>query len=72
MRIRNTDDYESHNDSFDEGYDAEGAIFFDYIYKLNTPQFKKVNRNQYGNGCDFKHQIIEYCGKNCYLPLDGY
>ena len=36
------------------------------------PQFNKVKRSQYGNGCDFKHEIIEYRGKNCYIPTKGY
>ena len=43
-------------------------MFNGYIYKLNTPQFKKVNRSQYGNGCDFKQKIFEYRGNNCFIP----
>ena len=27
---------------------------------------------EYENGCGFKHQIIEYRGKNCYIPSNGY
>ena len=71
-RFRNIDDFESYINSIDEGYDAEGAIFNGYFYKLNTPQFIKVNRNQFVNGCDFKHEIIEYRGKNCFIPTKGY
>ena len=40
--------------------------------KTDTPQFNKVNRSQYGNGCDFKHEIIEYRGNNCFTPTKGY
>ena len=36
--------------------------------KLNTPQYNKVNRSQYGNGCDFKHELTEYRGNNCFIP----
>ena len=70
--FRNFDDYESYINAIDEGYDAEDTIFNGYIYKLNTPQFNKVNRSQYGNGCDFKHEIIEYRGNNCFIPTKGY
>ena len=71
IRFREIDDYESYINSIDEGYDAEDAICNGYIYKLNTPQFKKRNRIQYGNGCDFKHQIKDYFGKNCCIPTNG-
>ena len=72
IRFRNMDDFESYINSIDEGYDADDCIFNGYIYKIDTPQFNKVNRSQYGNGCDFKHEIIEYCGYNCYIPTKGY
>ena len=72
IRFRNMDDFEAYFNAFDEGYDAEDALFNGYIYKLDTPQFNKVNRSQYGNGCDFKHEIFEYRGNNCFLPTKGY
>ena len=54
--------------SIDEGYDAEDAIYNDYIYKNNTPQFNLVMRSQDGNSCDFKHEFIEYRGYNSFIP----
>ena len=72
IRFRNMDDFEAYIIAIDEGYDAEDAIFNGHIYKINTPQFNKVNRSQYGNGCDFKHEIIEYRGNNCFIPTKGY
>ena len=69
MRFKNNDDYESYINAIDQDYESEDSIFNVYIYKLTTPQFNKVNRSHYGNGCDFKHQIIEYNGKNCYIPI---
>ena len=72
IRFRNMDDFEAYINSIDQDYDSEDAIFNGYFYKLDTPQFKKVNRSQYGNGCDFKHEIIEYKGNNCYIPTKGY
>ena len=46
IRFRNISDYEAYINAIDEGYDAEDAIFKGYIYKLNTPQFNKVNGSQ--------------------------
>ena len=72
IRFRNMDDFEAYINAIGEGYDAEDAIFNGYVYKLDTPQFNKVNRSQYGNGCDFKHEIIKYRGNNCFIPTKGY
>ena len=72
IRLRNISDYESYINSIDEEYDAEDVIFNGFIYKINTPHFNVVNRSQYGNGCDFKHAIIEYRGNNCFVPTKGY
>ena len=72
IRFRIMDDFEAYINTIDEGYDAEGAIFNGYIYKLDNPQFTKVNGSQYGNGCDFKYEIIEYRGNNCCIPTKGY
>ena len=66
------DDFEAYINAIDEGYDAEDAIFNGYIYTLNTPQFKKVIRSQYGNGCDFKHEINYIRGIVCFIPTKGY
>ena len=72
VRFRNKDDFEAYINSIDEEYDADDCIFNGYIYKINTPKFKKVKRSQYGIGCDFKHEIIEYRGNNCFIPTNGY
>ena len=72
IRFRNIDNYEAYINSIDEGYDAQDVTFNGYIYKINTLQFNKVNRSQYENGCDFKHEIIEYRGNNCFIPTKGY
>ena len=72
IRFRNITDYEAYIFSIGEGYDAEDAIFNGCIYKINTSQFNLVIRSQYGNGCDFEHEIIEYRGNNCYIPIKGY
>ena len=68
IRLRNIDDFESYINSIDQDYDSDDSIFNGYFYKLDTPEFNKVNRSQYGNGCDFKHEIIEYRRNNCFIP----
>ena len=72
IRFRNISDYEAYINSIDESYDAEDSIFNGYIYKTNTPHYHSVRRSQYGNGCDFKHEIVEYRGNSCYIPTKGY
>ena len=66
------DNFEAYINSIDQDYDSEDAIFNGYFYKINTLQFNLVNRSQYGNGCDFKHEIIEYRRNKCFIPTKGY
>ena len=59
-RFLNIENYEAYINTIDQDYDSEDAIFKGYIYKIDTPQFNLVNRSQYGFGCGFKHEIIDY------------
>ena len=69
IRFENVDDFENYINAIDNsGYDSEDVIFTGWLYKLNTPEFKKVNRYQYGRGTDFKQDIVENIGNNCYIP----
>ena len=68
IRFRNINDYESYINAIDQDYESEDAIFRGYNYKLNTLQLNLVNRSQYGIGFNFKHQIVEYQGNNCFIP----
>ena len=72
IKCRNMDDFESYINSIDERYDADDCIFNGYIYKLTAPQFNKVNRRLYGNGCSFDKIIIDYQGNNCFIPTKRY
>ena len=72
LRFRNIDDFESSINAIDQDYDSEDAISNGSVYKINTPQFNLVNRSKYGNGCDFKHEIIEYGGNKCLMPSKGF
>ena len=72
IRFKSTDDLEFYINSIDNsGYDSEVVIFAGWLYKLNTPDFKKVNRSQFGRGTDFKQDIVEYIGNNCYISTSG-
>ena len=72
IRFRNITVYETYINAIDQDYDSEDAIFDGYFYKKDTPQFNKVNRSQYGNGCSFNKIIIEYKGNNCFIPTKAY
>ena len=69
ITFRNIVDDEHYLNAIYEGYGSEYSIFNGYICILNTPQIINVIRSQYGNGCDSKHQIIEYHGNSCYMPI---
>ena len=72
IRFRNITDYEAYINAIVEGFDSDYSIFNGYFHKLKAPQFNLVNRSQYGNGCDLKHQIIEDRENNCFIPSNGY
>ena len=72
IRFKNIIEYESYINAFDQDYESEFAIFNGQVYKKDTPRFNLVNRSQYGNGCDFKHEFIEYRGKKCFTPTKGF
>ena len=72
IRFKNDDDFETYNNVIDNGgYDSEDVIFTEWLYKLNTPEFLKVNRSQYARGTDYKQDFVEYIGKSCYIPTNG-
>ena len=72
ITFRNMNDYEAYINSIDQDYDSDDSIFNGYFYKIDTPQYKKVNRSQYGDGYSFDKIFIEYRGNNCFIPTKGY
>ena len=72
FRFSNTDNYEAYDIPIDQDYEFEDAVFIGYLYKIKTLQFNLVNRSQNGNCCDFKHEIVEYRGDNCFIPTKRY
>ena len=71
IRFRNIDDFEAYINATDQDYESDDGIFNGYVFKLNAPQFNLVSRSRCGNGCDFKHGIIEFRGNNCFIPTKG-
>ena len=71
IRFRNMDDLGSFINAIDIDYDNEGVTFTGYLYKLNTPQFKVVQRSAIGKGTNYMKDIVEYKGQNCYKPTSG-
>ena len=71
IRFKNMDDFERYINAIDIDYDSDDAIFTGYVYKLNTPQFKVVKRSAYGKGTNHMQEIVEYYGRNCYIPTSG-
>ena len=73
IRFGHMGDFESYIKAIVEKYEAKDAIFEDYIYKIDIPQFfNLIIGSQYGNGSDFKHETFEYHGNNCFIPTKGY
>ena len=72
IRFINNTDYEAYVNAIDQDYGSDHAIFNGFIYKIKTPQLNLVNRSQYGNGCDFKREIIEYRCNDCFVPTKSY
>jgi len=71
-RFKFIDDFESYVSAIDNtGYDSEDVIFTGWLYILNTLEFKRVNRSQYGRGTGFKQDIVEYIGNICYTSTSG-
>ena len=69
--FKNVDDFENCINAIGVDYHSEDVNFTGYLYKLNRLGFKKVSKSQNGRGTDFKQDIVEYIGKNCYFPTRG-
>ena len=68
IRFKNMDDFEKYINTIDVDYDSEDVIFTGYVHKLDTPQFNVVERSAYGKGTKYMQEIVEYHGRNCYIP----
>ena len=67
IRFKNVDEFETHiNAKGIGGYNSDDVIFTGWLH-----EFRKVNRSQFGKGTDFKQDIVEYHGRNVYIPSSG-
>ena len=71
LRFKNIDDFETYINAIDVDYDCKDVIFTGWLYNINTPEFDKVNRYQYGRGTDFEQDLVEYTGNTCCIPTSG-
>ena len=71
IRKRYFGDFESSINAKDIHYDSEDAFLTGYVQKSNRPQFKNLNRSQYGKVTDFKQEIFEYTSNISYIPTSS-
>ena len=72
LRFKNVGDFETYISAIDNRrYDSDDVNFTGWLNKVNTPEYKSVNRPQYGRGTDFKQNNVDYIGNNCYIPTRG-
>ena len=71
IRFKNMNVFEIYINAIDIDYDSEDVTFTGYVYKLDTPQFKVVKRSAYCRGTNYMQEIVEYHGRNCYIPTWG-
>ena len=72
IRFKKADDFETYYNAIDKsGYDSDDVIFTGWLYKLNAPEIKKVNRSQYVKGTHFEQIYVEYIGNKCFNPTSG-
>ena len=73
IRFRSCKDFEFYNTSLDEnGFESDDSTFTGFICKLETPASNVVSRPGYRKGTDFKRDIIEVIGANCYIATSSY
>ena len=72
MRLKDVDDFESFFNAIGNGrYDSDYVSFTGWLFELYTLEFNTVMRCQNGRGTDFKPDIVEYKGNNCYIPTSS-
>ena len=69
--FKNLYDFQRYINAVDVDYDSEDVIFTGYVYKLDIPQFKVVQRSAYCKGTNHMQEIVEYLVNNCYIPTSG-
>ena len=68
IRFKKMDDFERSSNAIDIDYDSEDVTFTGYIFEIKTHQFNVFRRSAYGRSTNYMQEIVEYHGKNCYIP----
>ena len=72
IRFKNVHDFEIYFKAIDNsGYDSDDVIFTRWLCKLNTLEFKKLNRSHNTRGTGFEQDFVQYISNNCYNPTSG-
>ena len=71
IRYNNMNDFKSYINAKGIDYDSEDVNFTGYLSKMKTPQFKVVKRSAYVKDTNYMQEIVEYHGRNCYIPTSG-
>ena len=71
IRFKKMNDFGIYINAINIDYDSEDVTFTGYIYILNTPQFKVVERSVYGKVTNYMQEIVEYHGQKCFIPTCG-
>ena len=69
-RFKNNEDLETYINAIDVDFDSEDVFLQDGCMK-KTSEFNEVNRLENGRSTDFKQDIVENTGKNCYIHTSG-
>ena len=69
IRFRHFDDFETFINAIDVNYDSAVVIFTRWLYNLNTPEIKKMNRSHYATGTDLKQDIVNKVSVVIFLQL---
>jgi hypothetical protein len=62
--------FENYRNAFNTSSDETEYKYNGYV-RYGEDEFKRLRRSKHGKGENFKFEIKEYIGKNCYIPTAG-
>ena len=63
IKFKKMHDFGSYINAIDFDYDSGDGTFTGYVYKLNTPRFKVVERSAYAKGTNFLQEWLNNMDK---------
>ena len=67
MKFKKIQHFDSFDNNIDIDYDAVDKIFTVYLFKINTSEFKRVNRSDGRKRTDFEQDVAEVVVNNCHI-----